>query len=672
MNRGLKPVSRLTIVFILAVLLSGSVLAWFSINNISNLKELTEKRILEEQRVLSERVLKAISAMLEDVIAGLSVGNVPLASFREDLEKRADEFDFVTQSFILLNNRQFFYPNFINAPLPATDNKPSATFYSSFTAGEAAEFAEHDLLKARSHYLAGLKYASGEFDTARSLNALGRVAVKITDYENAITLYSRIIKDYPGVTDANGMPYSLYALQQLLRIADQNNFGKTVPAVRLCLEKMADGIIPLTHGTDELLELIAGYLDKNDSGNQDERARMASFLENLKEQSRLMTTYGDELRELVEKRNLDEYPSAGNGFVLADPASGLVNEFFLVNAAGENHLGFLIDSEKLLDTVMATELQSGLEFDYIINFPASFNREIAADDRLIYRSQLNPFFPGQLMVIKMSDKTLISDIVRRRGLIYGIASVMLLVAMLLGVALILRDISREKHLARLRADFISNVTHELKTPLTSIRMYAESLILGRVKSPEEQKEYLSVLVSETDRLKRMINNILEFSKTAKQKQDYHPVETSLADVLQEAVNDMNYWIEEKRFELVTDIDQDITVRVDAEKFRQVYTNLLNNAIKYSGDARKITIRLFRKADTVITEVEDEGIGIASENLSRIFEEFYRVEQQGSGNIAGTGLGLTVAREIVEGHGGKITVESEIGKGSRFSVILYQQ
>ena len=114
------------------------------------------------------------------------------------------------------------------------------------------------------------------------------------------------------------------------------------------------------------------------------------------------------------------------------------------------------------------------------------------------------------------------------------------------------------------------------------------------------------------------------------------------------------------------------MEVDPDKFHQVYTNLLSNAIKYSGDSRKIFVRLFRNSNEVITEVEDEGIGIAKENQARIFEEFYRVERQESGDITGTGLGLTVAREIVEAHNGEILVESEVGKGSKFSVILYQQ
>jgi len=134
---------------------------------------------------------------------------------------------------------------------------------------------------------------------------------------------------------------------------------------------------------------------------------------------------------------------------------------------------------------------------------------------------------------------------------------------------------------------------------------------------------------------------------------------------------MDYWLEKNNLTVNQEIEPDVKVSVDPEKFYQVYTNLLSNAIKYSGESRNIFIRLFRNHDSVITEVEDEGIGIAKEDQLKIFDEFYRVENHGSGNITGTGLGLTVVREIVEAHHGKIKVESEIGKGSKFSVILFQ-
>ncbi len=238
--------------------------------------------------------------------------------------------------------------------------------------------------------------------------------------------------------------------------------------------------------------------------------------------------------------------------------------------------------------------------------------------------------------------------------------------------MILRDIAREKHLANLRSNFISNVTHELKTPLTSIRMYAESLMMRRVKSDSGKRKYLSVIVNESERLKRMINNILEFSKMEKSRQEYHPVETNLSEILDAAILDINYWLEKKGFNMITEIDRDIKVKVDPEKFYLVYSNLLSNAIKYSGDSKNIRVRLYKDSDSLITEFEDEGIGIEAENLIKIFEEFFRVERNESGNITGTGLGLTVVKEIVEAHQGKIKVESEVGKGSKFSVILFQQ
>jgi two-component system phosphate regulon sensor histidine kinase PhoR len=203
-------------------------------------------------------------------------------------------------------------------------------------------------------------------------------------------------------------------------------------------------------------------------------------------------------------------------------------------------------------------------------------------------------------------------------------------------------------------------------------MYAESLMMRRVKSTSGQRKYLSVVVSESERLKRMINNILEFSKMEKARQEYHQVESNLSEILQTAILDMNYWLEKNGFNLKSEIESDLKAVVDPEKFYQVYTNLLSNAIKYSGDSRNIYLRLYRNHDSIITEVEDEGIGISKDDQARIFEEFYRVEKHESGNIAGTGLGLTVANEIVEAHQGKIEVESEIGKGSKFSVILFQR
>jgi two-component system phosphate regulon sensor histidine kinase PhoR len=331
-------------------------------------------------------------------------------------------------------------------------------------------------------------------------------------------------------------------------------------------------------------------------------------------------------------------------------------------------VGFLIDGNKLFDTILKTALQSGFEFDYKIEFPTGYTSN-SSSQSLVYASQLNPYFPGQIIQIELNDENLISNLIKRRSWIYGIATALLLVAMFLGVVLILRDVRRERHLMRLRSDFISNVTHELKTPLTSIYMFAESLLLKRIKKEEDKEVYLSIILKESERLKRMINNILEFSKMEKGKSEYHFVDSNLSAILYNAINDLDYWFEKEKFEVVTDLDEDINAEVDPEKMKQVISNLLSNAIKYSTDNKKISIRLFKTTDVINMEIEDRGIGISAAHLSRIFEKYFRVDNKE--NISGTGLGLTVVKEIIEAHNGTISVTSEIDKGSKFSITLKQ-
>jgi two-component system phosphate regulon sensor histidine kinase PhoR len=153
----------------------------------------------------------------------------------------------------------------------------------------------------------------------------------------------------------------------------------------------------------------------------------------------------------------------------------------------------------------------------------------------------------------------------------------------------------------------------------------------------------------------------------KGKPEYHFARTNLSSILKESTQEMNYWFEKEQFEVVTELDENIYAEVDSEKMMQAISNLLSNAIKYSAENKKIFIKLFKKSEYAYIEVEDRGIGISNDQLSRIFEQFYRIDQKEG--VSGTGLGLTVVKEIIEAHGGTIEVESEVGKGSRFMIRL---
>lgn len=665
----LKPSSRLTIIFILAVVLSGSILIYFSINNISNLKELTEKRILEEQRELSVRFLAAIKDILRKATTDFGNEIILPGTMKDSLLKRAAEFAFINQTFIMTNNGQFIYPNFTGIP----EDKPavmlSERFISAFNAGEKVEFTGKDIRKAKDNYLMCLNYSVASNDSVRALNALGRISVKLNAIDDAVRYYNLIISAYTRAMDGNGIPYVYYAIPQLLKITNVDNLDKFLTIIESCLGKMETGIIPLNYNTEELLDLVTAWVKENTINNNEKSDSINKLISRIKQQVQFVITYGNELAEIVKKENQENNQAAENDFKVVNAIPENKQDFFLLNTDIENPAGFLIDRKKFLDAILIADLQSGLEFGYKIELPG-LNDSNSSGRNLVLTSQLTPWFSDQVIEIKPANEDLIKELVTRRSWIYGFASVLLLVAMGLGVALILRDITRERNLARLRSDFISNVTHELKTPLTSIRMYAESLLMERIKTPDGRKEYLEVVVNESERLKRMINNILEFSKMEKGKPEYHFANSNLAAILKSAIQEMNYWLEKENFEIVTEIDDGINADVDPDKMKQVIENLLSNAIKYSTDIKKIYIRLFRKTDRVCIEIEDNGIGIPEDKLSRIFEAFYRIEQKD--NISGTGLGLTVVNEIIEAHNGTISATSEIGKGSKFVIELNQQ
>ena len=670
MNRRLIPFTRLSIVFILAMVLSGGILTYFSINNISNLKELTEKRILEEQQALAVRFSTSLQKKIEQLTASLESGSYKDKKFTDIITSAEGDHEYVVQAFLIRDHEFFLFPYFTGIYDRSLEPALSYNFTVTFQLGERAEFAEHDPALAAEYYRSCLKLSGGAADSAAALNALGRVSVKTGEIEMATGYYISILRDYDLLTDRNGFPYAYYAVPGLMNHIGDRGRDEIIPVIENFLIDMEQGSVPLNFQSGEMLDLISEWSIENLSTDSISFKLIESSLERLNEQLMFVDQYGDEVKAIIG----EEYSRNGHqGFDqvrIANIFSDSIPQFILYTETKPYCAGFLIDRIRFLNTIARTDFQEDLEFKYMYDFPVETNLSSTLD-YLVYSFHLNPFFPEQTVQIYPQDEDLISDLVKRRSWIYGIATFLLLVAMLLGIILIQRDIVREKNLANLRSDFISNVTHELKTPLTSIRMYAESMMMRRVKPGKDQNKYLSVIVNESERLKRMINNILEFSKMEKTRQEYHPVSSNLSGILHSAILDMNYWLEKNRVTLKLEIHPDVKALVDPDKLYQVFTNLLSNAIKYSGDSKKIYVRLYKNHDAVITEVEDEGIGISEKDQSKIFEEFFRVENHESGNIAGTGLGLTVVKEIVEAHHGKVKVESEVGKGSKFSVILYQ-
>jgi signal transduction histidine kinase len=250
-------------------------------------------------------------------------------------------------------------------------------------------------------------------------------------------------------------------------------------------------------------------------------------------------------------------------------------------------------------------------------------------------------------------------------------SILLVICLnLFGGYLLWRDTRREVHLAELRSQFVSSVSHELKTPLTAIRMFAEILQRGESVDRQTHNECVDTIVNESERLTRLLNNVLDFSRIERGQKEYRMEATRLADVVQSAAKTMQYPLAEQGFDLNMEVDENIPpVQADHDALKQAVLNLLTNAMKYSGHSRGIELRLFPQNGDALIAVSDHGIGIPLEEQSRIFERFYRVSIPENQSVAGTGLGLALVDHIVKGHGGSVQVESSPGTGSTFSIRL---
>jgi len=221
-----------------------------------------------------------------------------------------------------------------------------------------------------------------------------------------------------------------------------------------------------------------------------------------------------------------------------------------------------------------------------------------------------------------------------------------------------------------RSQFVASVSHELKTPLTSIRMFAETLAMGRGRDERTRSEYLETIVNESERLARLVDNVLDFSKIEQGKKIYRLRPTRLEEVASSAARAMQFPLAQQGFKLRVSVQEQMPeLKADPDAIQQAILNLLTNAMKYSGDAREIDLSLSARNGDAVIEVANHGLGLAPEEQKRIFDKFYRAPSHESHLIAGTGLGLTLVAHIARAHGGRVEVESAPGIGSTFRVFL---
>ncbi|MEI4829572.1 ATP-binding protein [Bacillus sp. FJAT-53711] len=238
-----------------------------------------------------------------------------------------------------------------------------------------------------------------------------------------------------------------------------------------------------------------------------------------------------------------------------------------------------------------------------------------------------------------------------------------------GIVLVFHDITELKKLEQMRKDFLANVSHELKTPITSIKGFSETLLDGAMENQQFLEHFLHIILKESDRMQMLIEDLLDLSKIEQQGFRLNMGVVDLKGLLEEVGMILENKASDKDIRLRVDVNEHISVVGDAERLKQVFINLMNNAILYTPAGGTVSVRLSYDSQNVYIKVSDTGIGIEKEEIPRIFERFYRVDKARSRNTGGTGLGLSIVKHLVEAHHGMITVESAIGVGTTFTVTL---
>lgn len=607
--------------FALVVALPCVVLVGLSVHALKQERELAESRRAEEEARRAREVRDLLASQLERVRLAVVAG---------------EETPGVEVLARIRDNRLVLPWEEGRDPRPA-----DPSFRSTADRGERIEFGAGGPARAIPIYRQLLSTAETPAQTGHARLLTARALTRAGRREEATAEYRQLLGMSLLTVDEEGVPFALYAADRLLEEGTPASRDAVIQRLARIPEELDRTLSPVA------LYLLDDLLSKIEiSGGPVEDARRA-VAHRLETAERAL-----EIREDWESLR------------------GMWREYGSTEAAAPGVWARRGNPSVLLSRVDTSEgpVLAGVE-------PAALFRRLTerrpdlAPLRLVDGWQegtvdLAPWIPGlRLDLPELPAPAPRSDY---RRVVLG-ALLAVLVATVLSALLLWHDIRREVRLATLRSRFVSSVSHELKTPLTSIRMFAESLSLGRPGDPERREEYLETIVGESERLSRLIDNVLDFSKIEQGRKEYDLRPTELSAAAQAAVRALQYPLQEHGFDLTVEIDEDLpAVLGDPDGLEQAALNLLGNAMKYSGESPEIALRVYRRDAHAVLEVEDHGIGIPDREQDRIFEEFHRVASERE-DVPGAGLGLTIVSHVAREHGGRVTVDSTLGEGSTFGL-----
>ena len=647
-GRSKSRLRKQVLLFGISVLLPSLVLLFFTVRMNRQDNELRKRRAEETKKLKAQEIGQHLVDLLERAEGTL----------QQDMDSNPDWSKTIYQAFPDLVYAGKIVEGDLKMPWDETREEMSISqpdiSEKIFLQAQQAEFSINDLRRAQTLLNQALSAATSPIQKSFIQLQLGRILSKSGDEERAHRIYNEILGQSVDLTDEYGIPFVLFAADRLSlmskefdpildRLEGLMERNRLLPPRALYL--LRDIFVQIQNNTQEPLQLETINILKETTEDA------------LKDIERIQS-----LKALVGSWILRRNSSDQAGDSLIWEAQGDIPFIVGIREGSEDQSPVLLafNGPKILNTVIK---EAGLAE----TFPGSC--QLTPDPN---GGGISPggMFQGFWLRFDEMD---VSDWSRSSlpfPIFYWLILFLVVGFTSFGGYLVWRDVNRELKVADMRSHFVASVSHELKTPLTSIRMFAEALTMGVHKRPEAQQEYLQTIISESERLSRLLNNVLDFSKIEQGTRTYSFESTSLEEVVRTAERALAFHLDQKGFNLRIELDEGIPlVHADRDALEQAVLNLLHNAMKYSGESRGILLKLRREGDTAKIDVVDFGVGISEEDRRHIFGKFFRVTGIENQRIPGTGLGLTIVSHIAQSHGGRIEVDSRPGEGSTFSIVL---
>ncbi len=689
---------KIVFIFLLAILLPSLVVGYLSLSTFAKRREAV-KQILESNLWISgEAALKSIEGvLLEHENEALKPDHFRHIIQSNEMSQGSSDKSFYPKNaagdlFLLDENYQIIIPKTgrEQASILSLDkNAQDSEFVQTLKRAESLEFSQKDYSRAADAYQKCASVAPYNQHKALALEGLSRCLFSSKKFDEAHSIYNELSTKYGQLQNKAGHPYGVLASFQMYEIERHQKKEKKSLEILLDLyEKIRNGTwlvnLPVY---DFFTSEIESILDEKCRGGQFPQIQESykalqkqpsSYLESLLFTDFLKREAVPKIKEKITLTRMSDEAYRERFPVIQNDELYFVSYSVLPRFQSEKtyYGGFCWDLDSLKDRVFPKVLEdlreeTGLHLRIVNengkNILTGKEESIPKDSlRLSYRQFP---FPWKLLISQPALDDL-AQTARRENFFYGTLLAFIVVLMLLGAFLIVRDISRESETTRLKTEFVNNISHELKTPLTLIRLYGETLQLKEKLSNEEKKECYEIITKESERLSHLINNVLDFSRIDMGRKEFDFKKGNLAQVVRDTLESYRYHLEKKGFVIHKEIASDLPEMIfDGEAMASVFINLLSNAMKFSKETKVVTVKLYKDNGNAVLQVEDKGIGISPKEISRIFKRFYRSKDEIVSETRGSGLGLTLVKHITEAHEGKIKVQSEPGKGSTFSIIL---